>query len=42
MTVKQMLDSFMVPSVSEWDNYEELHLMEDVALPHFATLFIYD
>lgn len=36
MIVKQMLDSFILPNVSQWDNYEWLHFMHDGATPHFA------
>lgn len=32
----QMLDSFILPSISQWDNYEWLHFMHDGATPHFA------
>ena len=31
-----MLDSFTLPSVSQWDNFEELHFMQDEAPSHFA------
>ena len=29
-----MLDNFMSPTVSWWDNYEELHFMQDGAPPY--------
>ena len=33
-----VLDNFMLPIVSHWDIYEELHFMQDGGHPHFALL----
>jgi hypothetical protein len=31
-----MLETSVVLTVSQWDNYKELHLMQDAAPPYFA------
>jgi hypothetical protein len=33
-----VLDNFMLPIVSHWDIYEELHFIQDGGHPHFALL----